>query len=189
MAVGYSLHHVQAASLGEDPLVWVDVPGAVNWEPSVSADTENIMADGVVYAQPRGNRVGEGDLTWIDDILALRAMFNGGEVSTSGTTPQVIERYEMFGESVAPPFALSDWVPNVDKIHDPTVAGTRTTAPSVTAGPVTRTSGQESTQELTAATSFLQDANGVMEIVEKLESSPVFTDGVMPVNMTAPTTP
>lgn len=179
MAVGYSLNHVQAASTAAaPPYTWIDIPGSVNWEPTVESDSEEIMADGSVYVTAYGNPVGSGDLMWIDDILAVRALLNGGTVSTTGISPSIIERYELPGTYVPVPFALSDWVPNIDRFHDPDVAGTRTTAPNCTAGVISRTSGQETVQELTATTSMTQDANGVMLIVEKLETSPVFTNGV-----------
>lgn len=178
MAVGYSLNHVQAADIAAAaPYTWVDIPGVITWEPTVETDSEDVLADGSVYVTAYGNPVGSGDLTWVQDILAIRALLNGGTVSTSGVAPNTIERYELPGTYTPVPFALSDWVPNIDKFRD-TMVGTRTTAPNCTAGVISRSSGQESLQELTTATKMTQDANNVMLIVEKLEDEPTFTGGV-----------
>lgn len=185
MAVGYNLNHLQVAPKGASP-TFIDVPGSVSWEPSITADSEDVKADGQTYVTVYSAPVGEGDMTWIDFRPDVLATINGGEVSTSGTGPTEITRYEQKGSFTPVPFIIADWVPNQDKNHDSAVAGVRTTVPNATAEPASRSSGQESTQEWTASTKFTPDANDVLIIYEALASEPEFTTGVMSVNLTAP---
>lgn len=187
MTVTYNLNHVQVSAI-ETTRTWVDVPGTTNWEPSVTTDSEDILADGGVYATAYSAPVGEGDLTWIDANLAVLALINGGIVSSSGTGAMAIERYEVPAQYVAVPFSISGWEPNIAKDKDPS-AGLRTTAPIVTAGVASKSSGQESTGEWTAETRFRGGPTTPMLIYELLASTPVFTAGVMPVNLTAPPPP
>lgn len=184
MAVTRNLNHVQVSEI-ETTRVWIDVPGTVNWEPSIATDSEDIMADGGIYATGYSAPVGEGDLTWVDANLAVLATLNGGIVSSSGTGATAIERYEVPHQYVAVPFSISGWEPNIAKDKDPS-AGLRTTAPIVTAGVASKSSGQDSTGEWTAPTKFLGKQGTPMLIYELLASDPVFTAGIMPVNLTAP---
>lgn len=184
MAVGRNLSHVQAAAVETTP-TWVDIPGVLTWDPSITTDTEAVQADGTTYYTAYAAPAGEGDLVFIDFDPDVVALLNGGTVSTSGTAPNTITRYEQPADYTAPAFSLSDWVPNVDQFHD-TSAGMRTTAPNVTATPVSRSSGQDTTFEWTATTSFAADQNGVLLIYEVLETAPVFTGSVIPVNLEAP---
>jgi hypothetical protein len=184
MAVGRNLSHVQVGAVGASP-TYLDVPGILTWDPTISTDTEPVQADGTTYFTSYAAPAGEGDFTFIDFDENVVAVINGGTVSSSGVTPNVIDRYEQPGTYAAPPFITSDWVPNADQFHD-TRAGMRTTAPNCTATPVSRSSGQDTTFEWTASTSFSPDENDVMLIYELLETGPVFTAGVMPVNVEAP---
>ena len=184
MAVGRNLAHVQVAAVAAEP-TWLDVPGILTWDPSISTDTEPVQADGQTYYTAYAAPSGEGDFVFIDFNEDVVAVINGGTVSSSGTTPDVIDRYEQPGTYTAPPFATSDWVPNVDQFHDDR-AGMRTTAPNCTATPVSRSSGQDTTFEWTATTSFSADENDVMLIYELLETAPTFTAGVIPVNLEDP---
>lgn len=177
MAVGRNLSHVQAAAVEETP-TWLDIPGVITWDPSITTDTEPVQADGTTYYTAYSAPAGEGDLTFIDFDENVVALINGGTVSSSGTTPNVIDRYEQPGDYTAPAFSLCDWVPNVDQFHDDR-AGMRTTAPNCTATPVSRSSGQDTTFEWTATTSFAADANGVLLIYELLETAPTFSNGIM----------
>lgn len=186
-SVGYNQNHIQVGILGGADEEWLDGSGAQAWSPAITADSTDIMGDGVNYVTAYGSPVGEGDFSLIDPTAALFAACNGGVVSSSGTGATAIERYEQPGTYVAPPFALSDWVPNIDRVHNPDTAGMRTTAPNCTAQPFTKSSGQETTVEWTAATKFTPDANDQLIIYEWLASEPIFTDGVMPVNIERPT--
>lgn len=184
MAVGRNLSHVQVGAVGASP-TYLDVPGILTWDPTITTDTEPVQADGSTYYTAYSAPSGEGDFAFIDFDENVVAAINGGTVSSSGATPNVIDRYEQPGTYTAPPFITSDWVPNVDQFHDAR-AGMRTTAPNCTATPVSRSSGQDTTFEWTASTSFAADDNDVMLIYELLETEPVFTAGVMPVNVTDP---
>lgn len=185
MAVTYNLNHVQVSAI-EATRTWVDVPGSMSWEPTIETDSEDILADGGVYATAYSAPVGEGDLMWVDIDPAVLALINGGEVSSSGTGAGAIERYEVPYQYVAVPFSLSGWEPNVARDKDPS-AGLRTTAPVATAAPASKSSGQESVGEWTAVTKFRGSEGTPMLVYELLASDPVFTAGVMPVNLVAPT--
>lgn len=180
MAVGYNLTHLQVAAKQAVP-TYIDVPGAMSWEPAITADTEEIRADGAVYTTAYSAPSGEGDLTFIDMKSNVVVVINGGVVSTSGTAPNTITRYEQQGTYVPPAFIIADWVPNIDRGHDPNVAGMRTSVPNATSAPVTRTSGQETAFEWTAATRFTAaSTTAPMIIYEWLETAPTFTGGVIP---------
>lgn len=177
MAVGRNLTHVEVAAVGASP-TWINVPGVLTWDPSISTDTEPVQADGSTYYTAYAAPSGEGDLTFIDFDENVVALINGGTVSTSGVTPDVIDRYEQPGSYTAPAFMMADWVPNADTFHDAR-AGMRTIVGNATATPVSRSSGQDSQFEWTAATSFAADANGNLIVYELMETSPVLTSGVM----------
>ena len=186
MAVGYNLNHLQVAPRSETP-TFVDVPGAVSWEPSISSDTDDVRADGQVYMTVYSAPVGEGSMTWVDFRPDVLAVINGGDVSTSGTGATEIIRYEQLGSYVPVPFIMADWVPNQDQTHDANVAGVRTTVPNATASPASRNSGQETTLEWTAETRFTAvDNTSPLIIYESLASEPTFTGGVFDVNLEAP---
>lgn len=183
MGVIYNQTHAQAALQATTP-THVDIPGFVSSEPEMSSDPEDIMADGTVYAVAWGILTAESEITWIDDLPAVRALLNGGTVSTSGTTPNIVTRYEAAAIFLPPPIILSDYAPNIDRAHSPAVAGIRTTLPNASAGPISKSGGQESTAELTSTIKFAPTATGgAPMIIEYLESAPTFTGGVMPVTL------
>ena len=190
MAVGNNQNHVQISKV-EATRVWLDVARTVSWEPEVTADTEDIQADGGIYATAYGPPVGEGNLTFVDSRFANFVVLNGGTLSSSGTGNSVIERYEELGTYIPVPFSIADWSPNIAKNREPTIAGMRITVPSATSGLINRSGGQESTQEWTAPTRFTKDpTTDILRIFEKLATAPTFTPneatGVMPVNLTPP---
>lgn len=186
MGVIYNQTHAQAARQGATP-TYVDIPGFVSSEPEISSDSEDIMADGTVYAVAWGILTAESEITFIDDRAAVRALLNGGTVSTSGTGATAITRYEAPATFLPPPIILSDYASNIDRSHSPDVAGIRTTLPNASAGPIAKSGGQESTAELTSTIKFAPTANGgAPMIIEYLASEPTFTAGVMPVNLVAP---
>jgi len=183
MGVVYNQTHVQAGLQATTP-TYVDIPGMVSNEPEISSDPEDIMADGTVYAVAWGILTAESELTFVDDRGSVRALLNGGVTSTSGVTPNIITRYEAPAVFLPPPIILSDYAPNIDRVHSPAVAGIRTTLPNASAGPISKSGGQESTGELTSTIKFAPTANGgAPMIIEYLESAPTFTGGVMPVNL------
>ncbi len=187
MAVGYNLNHLQVAPVpATGAPVFVDVAGVVSWEPSITTENEEVLADGQVYLTAYGAPAGEGDFVFIDSRFAVLGVVNGGMASSSGTGATKIDRYEQPGQYTAPPFIMSDWVPNIDLTHSPLVAGMRTTVPNATAEVATRTSGQQTVFEWTAATRFTAPATGPMIIYEQLATEPTFTGGVTDVNLTAP---
>jgi hypothetical protein len=178
MAVGRNLTHLQAAPVSGTP-AWADVPGVLTWDPAITTDTDPVQADGSTYYTAYSAPVGEGDVVFIDFKPAVVAIFNGGTVSTSGTTPNVVTRYVQPAAYTAPPFMLADWVPNVDRFHDANTAGIRTIAPNCTATPVSRSSGQDTTFEWTCSTNFQADGTGRLLIYELLETAPTFPSGIM----------
>lgn len=188
-SVGYNLNHIQCAVLEDgEPGTWVDFAGSQSWEPSINIDTTDIQGDGQAYVTAYGVPTGEGDFTFIDPSPTNFATVNGGVVSTYGTGANEVTRYEQRAEYIAIPFAISDWVPNIDKGHNPDTAGMRTIVGNATAEPVTRSSGQESTVEWTVATRFTRDAAGNLIVYEWLASEPTFTNGVdNGANVIAPT--
>lgn len=177
MAVGRNLTHVEVAAIDESP-TWVNVPGVLTWDPSISTDTDPVQADGSTYYTAYSAPTGEGDLSFIDFDEDVVALLNGGTVSTSGTTPDVIDRYEQPGSYAAPAFSMADWVPNADTFHDER-AGMRTIAPNATATVVSRSSGQDTTFEWSCTVNFSADDNDVMLVYELLETAPVISSGVM----------
>lgn len=183
-SVGYNLNHVQIGTDDGSTVTWLDAPGSRSWEPGVSADSSDERADGQVYVTAYSSPVGEGDLVIIDMNSGVMAAVNATEVSSYGTAPDTITRAALAGNYVPEPFAIADWVPNIDGAHNPDVAGMRTIVPNATAQPATRSSGQESIVEWTVATKFTPSADNELIIYEWLASDPVFTDGVMPVDMT-----
>lgn len=185
-SVGYNINHIQIGPHG-DPIDWIDVRGSQNWEPSIDIDVTPLRGDGGIYTNAYGAPEGSGDLQFLDPTPDVFAALNGGVISSSGTGETAIERYEQPGTYVAPPFAIADWIPNIARDRNPDTAGMRTTAPNATATPLSRTSGQETAVEWTTSTSFTPDEDNQLLIYEWLASEPVFTDGVMPVNLTRPT--
>lgn len=185
-SVGYSLTHLQLGTTVATVTTWVDVPGSQTWEPSIDAPDEDIKADGQNYVTVYGAPIGSGNVTFIDGNLAVMAGFNGGTVATAGTGPTKIDTYKVYGSYVPPVFSLADWVPNVDKGHNPGIAGMRTVAPTVTAKPLTRSSGQESIVTWSADTKFVGVGTAPMLVYETLAAAPTMTSGVY--DYTLPTT-
>jgi hypothetical protein len=175
--IGRNLAHVQVAATGGTP-TWLDVPGVLTWDPQITTDTEPVQADGTTYYTSYAAPTGEGDLTFIDFDEDVVALINGGTVSTSGTTPDVIDRYEQPGTYAAPSFSAADWVPNADTFHD-SRAGMSTIAPNCTATVVSRSSGQDTTFEWSCTVNFQPDDEDVMLVYQLFESAPTFTADVM----------
>lgn len=178
MAVGYNEQHIQVATKTGTP-TWLDVAGAVSWEPAPSSDTTDIMADGTKYVTAYGSPGGAGDLVFLDLKLPVLAVLNGGTVSTTGTGPTQVEKYVQGATYVPPAIEISSWVPNIDTAHDSTVAGLRTTVLNAQAGLATRSSGQNSEQNWTVPTTFSADSGtNSLIIYEKMASAPAITAGV-----------
>jgi|SRR6185437_3905660 len=183
--VSYNTQHVQVGLVGATP-TFVDVPGSVDWEPTISASPTPVKADGTTYYTAYASPDLSGDLTWIDGNSAVLGIINGGTVSSSGTAGTVIDRYEQPGVFVPTDFIISKWEPNVDRGHNPDVAGLRTTTPHTSASPASKSGGQESTGMWTASTNATPVGDDPLIIYEWMATAPVFTAGVMPVNLTAP---
>lgn len=181
MAVGRNLVHLQVAPTGASP-TYLDVPGVMTWDPTINTDTEAVQADGSTYYTAYSAPEGEGDMVFIDFDPDVVAILNGGSIALTGTTPNQVRRYTQTGTYTAPSFIIADWVPNADKFHD-TWAGIRTIAPNVTATPVSRASGQDTTFEWTCSTSFKADGTNRLLMYELLESDPAMTGGLMAVTL------
>jgi hypothetical protein len=185
MSLTYNMNHLQIAEVGATP-VYIDIDGAISMAPTITEETTDVRGDGVVWATLRGARTGEVSMTWLKTSFAVQAAANGGIVSSSGTTPNAIERYEIPGSGVSPAVIVSSWEPNAAPDKSPDEAGLRTTIPNASFGIANKASGQETVGEWSATGTFKPDENDAMLIYELMESEPVFTLGVMTVNLEAP---
>lgn len=185
MSVSNNIIHAQVAPKGGSP-VFVDVPGTTTLEPSFTTNSTDIPADGSIYVTAYEAPVGQFDLRWVDDNFPVLVTINGGTASSTGTSGTKIDRYEQSGTYLAPAFIAASLEPNIDKVHDATVAAFRTTIPNATAALAQKSSGQNSTHEWSASCKFTADGSGPIIIYEKMATSPTFTSGVMTVNLTPP---
>lgn len=188
MAVINNLQHAQVAPIPVSPAspVFVDVPGVVSFETTVTTDSTATQADGQVYLTTYAAPEGSFTLSWIDSSFPVLVVINGGVASTTGTAGTKIDRYEQPGAYVAPAFILSDWNPNVDHGHSPNVAGFRTTLPNATASVASKSSGQDSVHEWSVDGAFTAIAPAPMFIYEAFATAPAFTSGVQTVNLNPP---
>ncbi|MGB3328217.1 MAG: hypothetical protein WBA46_04630 [Thermomicrobiales bacterium] len=188
MSVANNISHSQVAP--KPPTgspTFVDVPGTTSLEPSINANANDILADGMVYVTAYDSPVGQFTINWVDDNFPVLVTINGGTASSTGTAGTKIDRYEQPGVYVPVPFIAASLEPNIDKIHDASVACFVTTIPNATASPASKTSGQQTTHEWSADGRFTADGTGPMIIYEKYATTPTFTAGVIPVNVTPPT--
>lgn len=187
--VHYNFEHGQVASLvGGTAGTWMDVAGTIDLSPSITSSPNYLSADGqkkyVAYSAPEGSF----DMSFAEADFALLAVINGGTASTSGTPgTNEIQRYEQPGTASNPPFAFSGYASNVNAGVD--AAGFRVTIPQATAGAASPTLGQETWGTWSTSGAFTATDDDVMIIYESLEAKPVFTSGVMPVNLVKPVGP
>lgn len=178
-AVTYNQSHVQVAD--KAGTTWVDITGVVSLEPSITANSEPINADGMIYATAYEAVTGEGDLVTIDVSPAIMAALNGGEVTSVGSTSPA-ETWELASDYVAPAIQVAEWSANIDKVHNPTITGLRMVFPNATSAPGTRSGGQNSVGEWTFPLTFNGTDTSPIVRYEWLTAEPTFTGGTM--NMT-----
>ncbi len=182
-ATGYNLNHLQAATNDGTP-AYVDINYAVNFEPTISQDSDSFNADGLVAITAQGAAEGGGSLSFGSFDTDSFAVLTGGIASTSGITPNIIDRLEIRGNYSPPSVILVAWIPNVDgnSVSD----GLRITVPNAKVTMPSAGFGQETWSEFSADISFASNAAGVMLIYEDMETAPTFTAGVIPTNLVAP---
>ncbi len=181
MTLTYNQDHVQISNAVGTP-GYIDVNGSISMAPSIASASTPVRGDGSVWATAYGAAEGTITLTWLQTNLAVIAQLNGGVVSASGTTPNVINRYELLGGSYVPPAVIvAGWEPNIAPDKSPAQAGLRTTVPSASFAPATKAGGQETVGEWTAEGTFKPALDNTLISYELLETAPVFTSGLMPV--------
>lgn len=181
MTLTYNQNHVQIGNAVGTP-TYIDVNGSISMTPSIEAGETQVRGDGSVWATAYGAAEGSVALAWLQTNLAVIAQLNGGVVSSSGVTPNVINRYEFNGGSyVPPPVIVAGWEPNIAPDKSPSQAGLRTTIHNATFAPATKAGGQETVGEWSAEGSFKPAADNTLISYELLETAPVFTSGIMPV--------
>lgn len=183
MVTAYNLQHLQVAAAGASP-TYSDVNYATTFEPTITQDSETLNADGRKAIIVQGAPEGGGTIGFASAELDTIAIMTGGTVSTSGTAGTLIDRLEFKGSTVAPTVIYSAWLPNVDPNSD--MAGLRVTLPAATTSVPSVQFGQETWSEFSADIGFVANDDDVMMIWESVATAPTFTNGVMPVNLTAP---
>jgi hypothetical protein len=180
--IGYNLDHVQVATKTGSP-TYLDVPAATTLNASITSDQDVFKADGKTYAIANSAPEGEGELGFGVTQITNFAIINGGTYSTSGTTPNIVDRYIQPGTTSQPTVILAAWIKDVDP-NDTTRAGLRLVLPAASIAPVSASFEQESWAEWTADLSFVADsAINAMIIYELMETAPVFTGNVIPVTL------
>jgi hypothetical protein len=186
MAVTYNLEHAQVAPVAATP-TYLDVPGVITMDVSISSSSNYLAADGGKYAVAWSAPEGSGTLSFGESDFAVLAVINGGTASSSGITPAVIDRYEQPGTVSNPSFILVGYAKNVKPADGADArAGFRVTVPRASAAPASMSMGQETWGEWSADLAFVADDNDVMVIYEMLETAPTFTNGVTTTNLVAP---
>lgn len=188
MAVGRNLTHLQVANV-ETVLSWIDIPGVNTFDGGMSADSEDIPGDGTIYTVAYNIQTGEIELMFIDDKAGARAVLEGGVLSTDATDTNVTTRYAVPRVYVPPANSFSSLVPNVDKVHDPDIWGTRETIQVGYATPVMKAKGQDTTGELSTTVKIATPATGSPILIDYLAAEPAMTNGTMAVDLTATVTP
>ena len=179
--VGYNLLHLQVVPKGNT--TWFDVSYAISFEPTIERDSETLTADAKKAVKAWAAPEGSGSIEFGLISSTLIAVLTGGTVTTSGVTPNVITRLDL--TSAPPPaLSLSAWIDNVDGLQ--THKGLRVSIPNATCATPSATYEQESFSNHSADIAFVPDANDVLLIYEFMETKPVFTAGVMPVNLVPP---
>jgi hypothetical protein len=179
----YNLDHVQIAVIQTTP-TWIDLPYAVTLDPTISQDTDPLKADASTVVTSYSAPEGTFSLEWARAETVTLAILAGLTASTSGTTPSTIDRLDYLGNTTPPGVHLSAWAKNVDA--NVTGAGLRLNLPNAKASVPSIPLGQETYSTLSSDGVFNADENGVMMTLEFLETAPVFTSKVMPVNLAPP---
>lgn len=178
----YQLTHAQIAADEATP-TFLDVDYVTTLDVSIDSSVEFLSADGSkptsAYSAPEGS----GNLNFGRSDFGVLAVANGGTSSTSGTAgTDEIKRYEQPGTVSNPLFIVSGYgLDTTGSGH-----GFRVTVPRATAAPASISLGQETWVDWSMALSFTPNDADVMIIYETLEADPTYTNGVYPVNLTAP---
>lgn len=182
-ATVYNLEHVQVAIIQTTP-VWVDLPYAQTFDPTITQDSEDLQADGKQAVTAYGPPTGEGTVEWARAEPVTLALLAGLTATSSGTTPATIDRLVYKGDTTPPGLHWSAWARNVDA--NITGAGMRVTLPNAKASVPAMPLGQETFSTLSSDLRFTANAANDMMILEFMETAPAYTSGVIPVNLTAP---
>jgi hypothetical protein len=183
MAIGYNLTHAQIAATGASP-TYIDLAAAETLDLSISTNSDSLNADGKVYARAYGAPEGSGSIKFGKSDFAAFVIMNGGTSSTTGTTPNTVDKYVQPGTALQPPFILVGWVPNVDA-SDASITknGFMVIVPACSAAPVSATFDQQAWAEWSADLSFVADDNNSMIEYQMFETAPTFTGEVLPVTI------
>jgi len=182
--VGYNLAHLQAVLAGDSD--WIDIPYAVTIDPQIDQQSTPLKADGKTATIAHGAPEGGGTIAFGAITGTTVGLLSGARASTSGTGATLIDRVEVLGDGVPPSLGLSGWIPNSD--GNMLAAGLRLTLPNAQCSVPSGAYDQETFASQTANLTFSADNNNVMQIYEFLAEEPEWDDGVMPVNLIAPTT-
>lgn len=176
-ATGYNLNHVQVAPKAASP-TYVDVNYATTFEATVDQSNEFLRADGGVKVTTYGSREGSGTLGFGSANLSVMGTMSGDTFSTSGLTPNIIDKLSIAGATTPPAVILVAWIPNVD--GNSASDGLRITLANAKIALPSASYEQESWTEFEADMSFVDNENNVMMVIESLETAPAFTGGVIP---------
>lgn len=183
--VHYNLEHAQVMSLVGTGNDWLAIGGPVSISPSITANISRLAAAGgqryPVADAPEGSFNGE----FAEADFDILAVINGGDASTSGTGPSVIERYEQPGTAQMAPFALFGFASNINAAA--AEAAFAVTFPRAIATPAVPQLQQQTHGTWSFDGAMEPDDNDVMIVYEKYTTAPTMTDGVYPVNIERPT--
>jgi hypothetical protein len=173
--VTYNLEHAQVALTGASP-TFLDVPGVTTMGATISSSVSYFAGDGAKKYAAWSAPEGGGNIGFAEADFAVLEVINGGEASTTGTTPAIVERYVPSWSASRPAFILVGYGSNVNPNADR--AGFRIILPNASAAPSTIAMGQETWGEWTADLAITPDEDDQPIIYEKLETAPTFTNGV-----------
>lgn len=144
----------------------VDIPGIQTLEVSADANTESLRGENKIIANAVDAPEGSGSMTWGRMAFSALAVVNGGTVSTSGVTPDVINKHIMSGDPVTNEFKLVAQTDSMDQAG----SGYRITLPLAKAGPASETLDQQAYNTPSFDLQFRENAAGEMIIREQFET-------------------
>lgn len=173
--VHYNLKHGQLAAKVATP-TWLKIAGSIDMNLSVSQNVEYLAADAIKSYPAWDAPEFSFDASMAEADFAILAVINNGTSSTSGTTPSIIEKFELKGQAGNPPFLWSGLADNINANADRKAF--RMTLLNCTASAAVPVMGQTTYGTWPVTGALGVDANGIAVRYEKLESQPTFTAGV-----------
>lgn len=114
MSRGIADLKVAVLDASDVPGTTVDVPGAQALEWSIESDSEELRGDNQVIAVVREAKSLTGTIRFAQNNLDAVASLIGGTVTTTGTTPAVVDTLEVASASSAAYVQIQGQVPGLD---------------------------------------------------------------------------